>query len=271
MSANESSSFALSNDPEGKGALLLPGDNFIKRESLAEMVIPYSYPTDVKNIFSAIARTKMKRYLIDIDGPWVYSVGLSVLVAIPCAIMWVHRVWHQIGSHQVFMLLFLATLMVTLPLLIPTYFLVAFTNLRLKYGKGWLRTIMGPTHIGLTTSGIKFYWKGKFFYNYPLLRVWSAVEKVDLELPTEENPDVVPAIAFNFAPRPFYKTRIVLPLNGFSSKESLIRFLMLVQQWAPKSAFGSVLESESDSNFKGSLSAFESLDVDHLLENKAPG
>jgi hypothetical protein len=213
----------------------------------------------------------MKRFLIDIDGPWVYSVGLSVLVAIPCAIMSVHRVWLQIAVNQILMLVFLSTLMVTLPLLIPMYFLVAFTNLRLKYGKGWLRTIMGPTHLGLTTSGIKFYWKGKFFYNYPLLRVWSAVEKVDLNLPTEENPDVVPAIVFDFAPRPFYKTRIALPLNGFSSKASLFRFLMLVQQWAPKSAFGPALENDGDTNFKGSLSAFESLDADHLLENKAPG
>jgi len=226
-------------------------DSYSRRESQAELTIPYAFPMDVgESLLGAIFKTRMHRYLIDIDGPWLVAFASSIFISNLLAMFAVHSGYER---H-----LAVGTAVVTWPVvLFICYWSTALINFRLRYGRQWLRTIMGPTHLGLTPTGVKCYWKGKFFYNYPLLRSWSNVRRVDVEWQNADDLQSQTKIFFSFAGRLTHSADMRLPISGFRNRGHLLALLNYLDKHLPQAAFGEQLEQDRASGFERTLKAFD--------------
>jgi len=141
--------------------------------------------------------------------------------------------------------------------LLISYWLITGLNFRLRYGRQWLKTIMGPTHLGLSATGIKCYWKGKFFYNYPLLRTWTSVRKVELEWPAPDDLLNQANIFFSFVGSFTVHTDMRLPITGFKSRAHLITFLNYLNKHLPEAARGEHFKQDSEKGFECTLKHFD--------------
>jgi len=98
------------------------------------------------------------------------------------------------------------------------YPISVYLNMRKGWGSDWARTLLGPTHIGLTDSGFKLYVRGYFFYNFPNLAIWPEVFQLDLVTDKRYN-----TVALHFVYQTgFGRAPIDLPLSGFASAEDLL-------------------------------------------------
>jgi len=226
-------------------------DSYFRRENQAELTVPYSYPIKAgETLLGALVKTRMHRYLIDIDGPWLVAFLLSILV---CA-LWQALV--VMGGFQ--RILASISAVGAWPfVLIISYWLIAGLNFRLRYGRQWLKTIMGPTHLGLSATGLKCYWKGKFFYNYPLLRTWTNVRKVELEWPAEDDLLNEANLFFSFVGSFTVHTDMRLPISGFRSREHLVTFLNYLNKQLPEGARGERFKQDSEKAFERTLKLFD--------------
>jgi hypothetical protein len=224
---------------------------YFRRDSQAELTIPYSFPTGPgETLLSAILRTRMHRYLIDIDGPWLMAFSVSACV---CYFLSILAVASGFERH----LAFISAVAGWPFLLLPVYWLIAGLNFRLRYKRQWLRTIMGPTHLGLSATGIKCYWKGKFFYNYPLLRSWPNVKRVELEWPAPDDLLNQPTVFFSFAGRLTVAANMRLPLSGFRSRAQLLALLNYLNKYLPEAARGEMFKQDSERGFERTLELFD--------------
>jgi len=230
---------------------------YSERESQAELVIPYSYPTPVGLTFvSAWLQSRMHRFLIDIDGPWLFSFAISSVLCVTSVIWFMLSCLGPADLHMVQRVLLLGVLSWIL-LLTPVYYLVTLLNFKLRYRSEWLRTLMGPTHLGLSPTGIKCYWKGRFFYNYPLLRAWSNVLAVELALPDSDHGEREGEIFLSFACRINPAANIRLPLSGFRTRQHLATFLTYLKKYAPEAVLGQSFSHDSEIAFQGALETYD--------------
>jgi hypothetical protein len=245
------SGYALSKDDGESQAARFLTEAYFRRESQAELVVPYSFPTEVdETLIGAVQKTRMHRYLIDIDGPWLITFFLSIFTSgiLPIIVT-------RLGLNHTLAIISAVALWPFL--LLPIYWTVAGFNFRARYGKQWLRTIMGPTHLGLSATGLKCYWKGKFFYNYPLLRSWPNVRRVELVLPAQDDLGIQASILISFVGRFVSDANISLPLSGFNSRTQLLAFLNCLNKYLPDWARTESFTSESESAFQRTLEYFD--------------
>jgi len=116
---------------------------------------------------------------------------------------------------------------------------------------------MGPTHLGLTPTGIKCYWKGKFFYNYPLLRSWPNVRLVNVQWQDRYDLQSQPHIFFSFAGRLTHCADLRLPLAGFRNRAHLEALLDYVYKYLPERSWGGELKEDGGRGFERTLAAFD--------------
>jgi hypothetical protein len=236
-------------EPSQAGGYAL--ESYFRREGQAELMIPYSFPVQPGETFwGAVWKSRVHRYLIDIDGPWLFAFVLSILV---CAL------WRAVAVYGGYQLLLASISAVgSWPfVLIALYLLIAGLNFRLRYGRQWLRTLMGPTHLGLSQTGIKCYWKGQFFYNYPLLRTWTNVRKVEIELPAPDDLLSQANIFFSFVGSFTLRTDMRLPIAGFRSRAHLIAFLNYLNKHLPEVSRGEQFKQDSEKAFERTLKLFD--------------
>jgi hypothetical protein len=245
------SGYALSKDDDQLQAARFLTEAYFRRESQAELVVPYSFPTEVdETLIGAVRKTRMHRYLIDIDGPWLITFFLSIFTAAILRILAT-----SLGLNHTLAIISAVALWPFL--LLPIYWSVAGFNFRARYGKQWLRTIMGPTHLGLSATGIKCYWKGRFFYNYPLLRSWPNVRRVELVLAGKDDLTTQAYVLISFVGRFASDANISLPLSGFNSRMQLLAFLNYLNKYLPDWVRTESFTKDSENAFQCALEHFD--------------
>jgi hypothetical protein len=223
--------------------------------SQAELIIPYSYPLKADESFlTAWCRSRVHRYLWDMDGPWLLSFFVSSLVSF-LGLFWYSTHFLGVADLHKVQLMLMAAGISWVAMLVPFYYAIMLVNLRVSGKRAWLKAILGPTHLGLSQSGLKCYWKGGWFYNYPLLRSWANVRNVEIKISDDLTEEAV--IVLSFACRISPAANLAMPLSGFVSRGDLAAFLAYLKQYVPESAYGESFESESRLDFAASLARFD--------------
>lgn len=157
------------------------------------------------------------------DFPWLIVMGVSVIgAAIAGVIALCMKLLVVSASSSSAVLLGLsvfAAFPVFFAVLSPSaYPLSVIVNLKKAWGKDWARTLLAPTHIGLTDSGFKLYVRGYFFYNFPNLAIWPEIFQVDLVTDKQYH-----TVALRFVYQTgFGRAPIQLPLTGFANADDLL-------------------------------------------------
>jgi hypothetical protein len=113
------------------------------------------------------------------------------------------------------------------------YCLIVFLNLRLFYGKQWLETIMGPTHIGLSSAGIKLSWQAHWLAFYGPMVAWRDIGRIEYTPSKIDQSNYELVFKFN---RNGANAGFVIDPNGFSNDAERKILFEFIEQCAPTSA-----------------------------------
>jgi serine/threonine protein kinase len=184
----------------------------------AELVLPYSLQELAPaNLAKAWHETRFLLWLMNMDSPAMITLIIIALGNLLLSALLYLGVWVDTsqGLHRT-----IATFLIGMPgsLLVgylPVYSALVLINLQFGHGRRWMGAIIGPTHIGLTDSGFKLWWRGLLFYNYPSLSLWSDIYSVDLIIDQKYNQ---PSLRFIYQSG-YGRKQMILPLSGFGSEE----------------------------------------------------
>ena len=193
----------------------------------AELIVPYHIGSE-KGFLGSYDETRFRLSLWNMDSPWIMAIGLSMLAnlivfgafALGQHLFHIGNLFKEIGLIMAANLIFLAPLV---------YASLVAINLKLGYGKHWYHSLLVPTHIGITDSGFKLYFRGRLFYNYPNLSLWSGIYDVDL---VTDPLYQMPAIQFLYQSG-FGRRVILLPLYGMSSEFDVRLVLQYFAKYVP--------------------------------------
>jgi len=136
-----------------------------------------------------------------------------------------------------------------------TYGALVFTNLRMRYGKYWWRKLLGPTHVGITELGFKFYVRGNLFYNYPNLAVWKDISDVNI---IEDDRYNCPSITYRLSSNYTFKS-VMLPITGFQSEGHLLLVLKHLAEHVDKERLTSHFKTLAKQEFLPVLGQYRRL------------
>lgn len=216
---------------------------FEKYACPAELIVRYSpQMSRTSNVIQTWQQSTFKFALSNMDLPWIITLG----AALSSSILSLIAVATCVSYMQVFAQLSLSTICsLFVGMSFFAYYPLVALNLRLAYGSNWLDTILGPTHIGITDSGFKLYWRGRLFYNYPVLGLWSDVFEVDI-VPSVHTD--VPTLRFVYQSC-FGRKEVVLCLDGFSSVAELQMVLQHFARYVPLDHQQAGFRQASEENF----------------------
>jgi serine/threonine protein kinase len=184
----------------------------------AELILPYSLQQLAPaNLAKAWHETRFLLWLMNMDSPAMITLIIIASCNLLLSALLYLGFWVDTsqGLHRT-----ISTFLIGMPgsLLVgylPVYSALVLINLQFGHGRRWMGTIVGPTHIGLTDSGFKLWWRGLLFYNYPSLSLWSDIYSVDLVIDPKYNE---PSLRFIYQSG-YGRKQIILPLSGFSAEE----------------------------------------------------
>jgi hypothetical protein len=246
----------------------------------AEILIPYRIRKVPSNAIGTWWNTIFQKpravTLWNMDFPWLLVIGTTLVGTASAAIALSLLRWLTNGSGAFAILVavmgFFPIVFALLGMSLYPFFVTV--NMRLGWGKSWLHTLLGPTHIGITDSGFKLYVRGWFFYNYPNLALWQEIFKADLVADAEKNSTV---LRFTYQTG-FGRAPIDLPLDAFETIEDLHFVLRTFAENVPEQVQGSFLRAMVALEFKPILEAYEQgqllavgFEQTRLLEVKALG
>ncbi len=204
---------------DNDGKLSLP-KLFGRYNCAAEIVIPYRIPRQHKSLIDAWLETRYKPSLWNMDFPWLLVMGTSfvgtALVSVLSWLLGVSLIDAMAGGVMALavMTLFPLFFLILCPMAYP---LSVYVNMRLAWGSDWINRLSGPTHIGITDSGFKLCVRGRLFYNYPNLALWSEV--FDLELVSDA---LYKTVSLRFVYQTgFGRAALRLPLSGFQTVDEM--------------------------------------------------
>ncbi|MCA9804901.1 MAG: hypothetical protein KC777_23185 [Cyanobacteria bacterium HKST-UBA02] len=219
--------------------------------SPVEVIIPYDLEPQGQSAVKAFAESRYKGPIFNMDFPWLVTMASSAAVMITWALLVAHTS-RTFGLNPVLAVLSAFPIFFVLisPLIYPA---LESANLKLAYGKDWLRYLVGPTHIGLTDSGFKLYWRGRFFYNYPSLAIWPEIFDANLV----EDP-LYGGTSLQFVYQTGFGRRIMtLPVCGFSSREDLELVLESFARHIPEDNQSLTLKEQAGEGFARLLAEFD--------------
>lgn len=224
-----------------------PSENALKAERTfidarlpGEVILRYRAPMPVEESFLSVWRSSKNRWwLFAFGGGWLMSFAIAYLTIwlLYCSSLMRAALTIPAGVSAAFLPLVygLYLFAIILPFLATTsvvlYSLFVYTCLRLCYDKDWLEAIMGPTHIGLSSSGIKLSWKTNLVSFYGPMVSWNDLSEVEGSFADSENPGLVFKFNRNGADAQF-----VIDPNGFLNKSEKEFFLSTIENCVPKSA-----------------------------------
>lgn len=224
----------------------------------AEVVLPYRIPGAGRSLLRTWGETRFKKSLWNMDFPWILVMGTSlfgtVLAAFVCWIVGCCMAGGAIAMSAALSMGVLAAFPIVFALCSPLmYPLSVIVNLRAGYGKNWTGALLGPTHIGITDSGFKFYVRGFFFYNFPNLAIWQEV--FDADLVADE---LYKTISLRFIYQTgFGRTALYLPLSGFANVEDVRLVLGSFAENVPIERQGDFMKKMAEVKFGPLLHALE--------------
>lgn len=224
----------------------------------AEIILPYSLSGESKNPIVAYSKSTFKKSLWNMDFPWLIVMGVSVAGAAVAGIFILLVKLMVVSSSPSQAVLIAMSVFAAFPVffavLSPSaYPLSVIVNLQKAWGKDWARTLLAPTHIGLTDSGFKLYVRGYFFYNFPNLAIWPEIFQVDLV--TDKQYKTV-ALRFVYQTG-FGRAPIQLPLSGFASAEDLLFVLTSFTDHVDPANQGAFIKEMAAIKFAPIIEAFE--------------
>lgn len=228
------------NDDRSEGAQFISG-LLARYPSPVELVLPYcANDPFTKNPAGTCARTDFGSSLWNMDSPWIMSVVLTLTLNVVLIMM--AGIASGFGQRDIALGLISASvtlLVIGMPIV---YLALIAINLGLAYGKRWWLRLLGPTHIGITELGFKLYVRGKLFYNYPNLALWTDIRTIEVR-----NSRTLggPTVKFKYK-NSYYERTIELSLDGFACGDDARRFLQHLQQYVPCAASDLSLQEAID-------------------------
>ena len=192
----------------------------------AELIVSYRIASQ-RGLLDSYLQSRFCLSIWNMDSPWIMAIVLPMLLNLTVfAAFAIGPVFHFVTSFKFLGIILAGDLIFLAPIV---YAALVVTNLRLGYGKYWWHSLSFPTHIGITDSGFKLYFRGRLFYNYPNLSLWSAV--YDLDLVTDPL-YTAPAIRFIYHSG-FGRKEIMLPLHGLASESDVRLVLQYLAKYVP--------------------------------------
>ncbi|MGD9684645.1 MAG: hypothetical protein AB7W16_26065 [Candidatus Obscuribacterales bacterium] len=219
--------------------------------SPVEVIIPYDLEPHGSNAITVFAESRYKGPIFNMDFPWLVTMGTAATVMITWAFV-IAQTASVFAFNPILAALsaFPIFFVVISPFIYPA---LESTNLKLAYGQDWHRYLVGPTHIGLTDSGFKLYWRGRFFYNYPSLAIWPEIFDANLV----EDP-LYGGTSLQFVYQTGFGRRIMtLPVCGFSSREDLELVLVSFARHIPEDNQSLTLKEQAGEGFAMLLAEFD--------------
>lgn len=226
----------------------------LKLGSPVEVIIPYDLDPRAQSAITAFWHSRYKGPIFNMDFPWLVTMASSAIVMISWAIFISHTASNfALNPLLAVLSAFPIFFVLVSPLIYPS---LESANLKMAYGKDWLRYLVGPTHIGLTDSGFKLYWRGRFFYNYPSLAIWPEIFDANLV----EDP-LYGGTSLQFVYQTGFGRRIMtLPVCGFSTREDLELVLESFASHVPEENQSLTLKEQAGEGFAKLLAEFDEID-----------
>lgn len=228
---------------------------FNRHRCPAELILPYKLEEPPTTFIRAFSRSRFKGPLWNMDSPWLKTMAFNGLVTVACAFI--------IAAFAYFMNKGdpgdLATMVMgAYPLIFfalgpLVYVYLILSNLKKGYREYAANKLVVPTHIGLTDSGFKLYWRGGYFYNYPSLAIWPEVYKIDL---VYDQVHQSPTLKFLYQTG-FGRLNLWLPLSGFATSSDMKLLLSYFAQFVPMDNQGHALKQMSEKDFAPLVEAFD--------------
>lgn len=225
----------------------------------AEILIPYRIRRVPSNLigawWQATFLTPRAVTLWNMDFPWLMVIGTTLFGTLLAAVaMFAVRAFLQANGAVTILLGIIGMFPIVFALFgLALYPIFVTLNMRMGWGKNWLHTLVGPTHIGITDSGFKLYVRGWFFYNYPNLALWQEIFESDLITEPKRQAFV---LRFTYQTG-FGRAPIDLPLDAFESRDDLKFVLQTFAESVPLDHQGPLLRSLAEAEFKPILEAYD--------------
>lgn len=225
----------------------------------AEILIPYRIRRVPSNLIGAWWQasflTPRAVTLWNMDFPWLMVIGTTLFGTFSAALLMfaVRALLHASGAVTILLGIIGMFPIVFALLGFALYPIFVTLNMRMGWGKSWLHTLVGPTHIGITDSGFKLYVRGWFFYNYPNLALWQEIFEADLVAEPKRQSFV---LRFTYQTG-FGRAPIDLPLDAFETRDDLKFVLQTFAESVPLDHQGALLRSLSEAGFKRILEAYD--------------
>lgn len=240
---------------------------FNRHRCPAELILPYKLEEPPTTFVQAFWRSRFKGPLWNMDSPWLIAMAFNGLVTAICAcIIAAFAYFFGKGDPGD-----LATTVISgYPLIFfvlgpIVYLYLILSNLMKGYKDHAANKLVVPTHIGLTDSGFKLYWRGGYFYNYPSLAIWPEIYKIDL---TFDKQHQSPTLKFLYQTG-FGRLNLWLPVSGFASSGDMKLVLTYFAQFVPMENQGQNLKQMFKLDFAPLVEAFETQSLP-LLEGEFP-
>ena len=208
----------------------------------AEMIFPCQIASD-KGWLVTLFESRFGPDFWNMDSPWIASFVLSIISAliVLSGFAFAHYILHMPVPFKILYGLLPATMILS-PVI---YAFLVTTNILLAYDRGTGQNALTPTHFALTDSGFKMYVRGRFFYNYPILSLWS--DMTDLDLITDKLFHT-PAVRFKYTGA-FGSKQIIFPLQALKTEADQQLVLQYFAKNVPLESQGPAFIEFSKGNF----------------------
>lgn len=228
---------------------------FNRHRCPAELILPYKLEEPRTTFIRAFSRSRFKGPLWNMDSPWLKTMAFNGLVTAGCAaIIAAFAYFTNKGDPGDLATMVISSYPLLFFVLGPlVYVYLILSNLRKGFRENAANKLIVPTHIGLTDSGFKLYWRGGYFYNYPSLAIWPEVYKIDL---IYDQVHQAPTLKFLYQTG-FGRLNLWLPVSGFSTSSDMKLVLSYFAQFVPLENQGDNLKQMFEKDFAPLVEAFD--------------
>lgn len=240
---------------------------FNRHRCPAELILPYKLEEPPTSFIQAFSRSRFKGPLWNMDSPWLKAMAFNGLVTAICAsIVAAFAYFLQKGDPGDLATTVIGGYPLIFFVLGPiVYLYLILSNLKKGYKEHAANKLVVPTHIGLTDSGFKLYWRGGYFYNYPSLAIWPEIYKIDLIFDKQHQ---APTLKFLYQTG-FGRLNLWLPVTGFATSGDMRLVLTYFAQYVPTENQGENLKRMFEKDFAPLVEAFENQSLP-LLDGMLP-
>lgn len=219
---------------------------FVLAQMPGEIVLRFRAPLPIDNSLPSVWRSSQNRWWVfGLGGLWLSAgVATPIIVSFPIVIgLYSFALFGMVPTFAllgigptnlnlfpvgIFCYPVLIMLLMLWPFVYSYFFLIGSVSTR---NLNWLEALMGPTHISLSSSGIKLSWQlaGISFYG-PMVS-WNDLTEVEGNSDELENPELTFKLNRNGADAQF-----VIDPNGFLNEAEKEMFLSTVEKCIPSSA-----------------------------------